>query len=128
MLTHQSVHAFCSSMLSGKKKSKGNDKRPLKIAGNRPVSEAYLNAFFKVFSVDQIYFFEELYNELSPKLSKLGINGEQFMEQIKDAYTRYQEHRNIDAFSPMDKKGQKYVEDFMRKSIDQVYAALTKTK
>ncbi len=113
--------------MAEKKTGSSLDTRPLKIAGGRPISEAYLNVFFKVFSADQIYFFEALYHELSPKLHAMGMSGEQFMEKIKDAYTRFQESRNIDPFTPMDKKGQKYVEDFLRKSIDQVYEMIVKT-
>lgn len=110
---------------SAKKKT---DDKPLAITGGKPLSEAFLNNFFKVFSADQIYAFDELFKELQPKLKALNITGEEFMKQIRDAYSRFQEHKDLDPFYPMDKKGQKYVEKFMRESIESVYQSVVVKK
>ena len=107
-------------------KDKSNSGKPLKIAGNKPITEAFLNNFFKVFSAEQMYSFEKLYNELEPKLKFINIDGEAFMTQIRDAYKRYQDYKNLDSFTPMDKKGMKYVIQFIRKAVDQTYDGIKK--
>lgn len=101
--------------------NKNMKNKNLKVAGDRPMSEAFLNNFFKVFSAEQIYYFEDLYNELEPKLKRIGMSGEEFMKQVRDAYARYQEHKNLDPFTPMDKKARNYVSDFLTNSINNVY-------
>ncbi|MDH5717796.1 MAG: hypothetical protein OEZ22_09170 [Spirochaetia bacterium] len=108
------------------KKQLNTDKtgKNLKITGGRPVNEAFLNKFFKVFSTEDIYHFEALYIELQDKIKAIGINVEQFMAQIKDSYTRYQAYKNLDPFLPMDKKALKYVEKFIRESINKTYLAV----
>lgn len=101
---------------------------PLKITGGKPVSDAFLNSFFKVFSMKNIQSFESLYNELEPKLKFLKIKSEDFMQQIKESYTRYQKYKNMDSFTPMDSKAEKYVINYMRKAIDEIYKVAKKGK
>lgn len=103
-------------------------KTPLKINGGRPVSEAYLNNFFRVFSVEHILGFEKLYRELEEKIKAINMTPEDFMKQVNDAYRRYQEARNLDQFMPMDKKSFQYVENFMRTSIEKVYNMIQQQK
>lgn len=101
---------------------------PLKIAGGKPASDAFLNTFFKVFSMSNIQAFESLYSELESKLKFLKIDGPSFMEQIRDSYTRYQKYKNLDSFTPMDSKAEKYVVSYMRKTINEVYKVAKKGK
>ncbi len=120
-------------MFFKKKKKKVSTKTPskvdiekfknlsLEIAGNKPMTEAFLNSFFNVFTPEQILYFEKLYKELKPKLEVLKIDGPKFMEYVRDAYSRYQEYKKLDPFYPMDKKGQKYVENFIRESVERAY-------
>ena len=106
-------------------KSKNNhNKKILKIAGDKPMSEAFQNTFFKVFSVEQLENFDKLYRELESKIIRMGMNSDGFMKMVRDSYMRYQEYKNIDPFTPMDKKGFKYVEGFIRKSIEEVNTKL----
>ena len=79
-------------------------KTGLNITGGKPLTEAYLNTFFKLFNAEQVMFFEELYVELKSDLDKLNITGEMFMKYAKEAYMRYQTYKKLDAFQPMDKK------------------------
>jgi len=101
---------------------------PLKITGGKPASDAFLNTFFKVFSFENIQVFEDLYIELEPKLKKINIDGPKLMEQIRDAYTRYQKFKDLDTFTPMDHKAEKYVVNFIRKTVTDVYNAASKVK
>ena len=110
----------------GRSKSPSYSNKPLKITGGKPLSEAFLNSFFLVFSAEQVQEFERIFLDLEPKLKALKIDGEEFMKQIRDAYKRYQEYKGIDSFVPMDKKGLKYVEDFIRKAIDSTYSGIKK--
>lgn len=102
--------------------------RSLQITGSRPLSEAFLNSYFRMLSAEQMFAFEDLFIELSPKLKAVGMNSEEFMNHIRQSYQRYQEHKRLDPFLPMDKKAQKYVEDFMRESVDKMYDAFMKSK
>ena len=92
-------------------------KKALNVTGNKPINKAYLNTLYSLFSVEQVISLENLYLELKEKLDKLNITGEGFMKYAKDSYKRYQEYKKIDAFQPMDKKAQEYVENFLRKTI-----------
>ncbi|MCS6984033.1 MAG: hypothetical protein NZM25_02755 [Leptospiraceae bacterium] len=103
-------------------------KTPLKINNGRPVSEAYLNTFFRVFSVEHVLGFERLYRELEDKIQAINMTPEDFMKQVNDAYRRYQDSKNLDHFYPMDKKGFQYVENFMRVSIEKVYNMIQQQK
>ena len=110
---------------SKKKKSRGVRESkiprdtPLNVTGGKPITDSYVNAFFKLFSPDQILAFEELYLELKPDTDRLHMTGEIFMRHAKDAYVRYQEYKELDAFQPMDDKGFMYVEESLRKIIKQ---------
>ena len=108
-------------MASDKSNKKALSDKPMKIANGRPLSEAFLNTFFKVFSIKQMHSFEKLFIELEPKLKRINMNGEEFMKRVKDSYQRYQEFKKIDPFTPMDSKGEKYVSKFMREAIDTTY-------
>lgn len=114
-------------MGSDKKRSGSiaNSNRKLKINGDKPLSDAFLNAFFKVFSADQVIKFDDLFRENEEKLKAIGMDGADFMKHIRDSYTRYQDHKGLDSFYPMDTKGYKYVHEFMQKTIDSVYEAKT---
>ena len=112
--------------LKGKKKL-GNQKKeialsqdaPLNVTGGKPITNSYVNAFFKLFSVEQIFAFEKLYLELKHDTDSLYMSGDMFMRHAKDAYVRYQEYKELDAFQPMDDKGFTYVEESLRKIIKQ---------
>ncbi|MCB1148095.1 MAG: hypothetical protein KDK38_14940 [Leptospiraceae bacterium] len=114
-------------MALGKKTTKsgsGNlSTRPLKINHGKPLSEAFLNNFFKVFSADQILEFEEFFSNSEAKLKAIGIGPDEFMKHVRDSYTRYQDHKGLDSFMPMDSKGLKYVLEFLSKSFDTIYEA-----
>ncbi len=105
------------------KKSKNNidPNKPLKINEGRPASEAFLNSFFRVFSLEQLLAFEALFLEFEEKIKQINMTPEMFMKQVNDAYKRYQDLKGLDHFQPMDKKGFEYVENFMRTSIEKVY-------
>jgi hypothetical protein len=95
-------------------------KEPLLIAGNRALSEPFLNQFYGTLSVLQVQRFEKLYRELKTEVEIIGMTPSQYITQINGAFTRHQEHRRLDAFQPMDEKGLKYVLDFLRESITSV--------
>lgn len=103
-------------------------KKPLHIAGGKPMSEAFLNVYFQVFSADQLLQFEKLYIKHQARCEKLGISGEEFMKMVRDAYSRYQELKKLDPFTPMDKKGEKYVIKFMEDTINTVYSKIEKNR
>ena len=92
----------------------------LKIAGGRPVSEVFLNQFFGTLSLSQIHRFEKLYRDLESEINLINMDSQSFLDQIKNAYKRFQENRALDAFSPMDEKGFRYVHNFLRKSINEI--------
>jgi hypothetical protein len=95
-------------------------KEPLQIAGGRPVSEAFLNHFHGTISLAQIQRLEKLYRDLKTEIDIMGMTPAQFITQINTAFTRYQEHRRLDAFQPMDDKSLKYVMEFLEESITSV--------
>ncbi len=102
-----------------KKKISLSEDSPLNITGGKPITDSYINAFFQLFSVEQIFSFEELYLELRKDIDSLYMSGEIFMRHAKDAYIRYQEYKELDAFQPMDEKGFAYVEASLRRMIKQ---------
>ncbi len=95
-------------------------KEPLLIAGKRPLTEAFLNQFHSTISPAQIHQFEKLYRDLKTEVHTIGMKPAQFITQINGAYQRYQEHRGLDAFHPMDDKSLKYVLEFLEESIKEV--------
>ena len=99
------------------KKKPPIEKKKSNVAGNKSIKNAYLNIFFNLLSTEQIIFFEKLYLEQKDKLERLKITSEDFMKYVRDSYSRYQEYKQIDAFQPMDKKGQKYVKNSLLKTI-----------
>ncbi|RME91887.1 MAG: hypothetical protein D6767_04300 [Candidatus Hydrogenedentota bacterium] len=103
-------------------------KRPLHIAGGKPMSEAFLNVYFKVFSAEQLLRFEDLFLSNKKKLDELGISGEKFMEMIRESYERYQKFKKLDPFTPMDKKGEKYVRNYLQETIDKVHKNVQKAR
>ncbi|MDH5719468.1 MAG: hypothetical protein OEZ13_02490 [Spirochaetia bacterium] len=100
--------------------------KPLKITGGQPLNEAFINKFFKVFSAEDLYNFENIYNDLESKLKKINVDPEKFMNQIREAYSRYQEYKELDPFFPMDKKAMKYVDKFIRKAVNDTYESIIK--
>ena len=87
--------------------------KKLKITNGNPLTEAFLNNYFQLFSVDFLLEFEKIYNKLEHKLKAIGMDPDAFMSQIKDTYNRFQEYKQLDAFTPIDKKGFKYVKDYV---------------
>ena len=104
------------------------EKLILNVTGHRPLSNSYLNTFYRLFSKEQIMFFEGLYLDLKDKLDRLNITGEEFMKYAKDAYQRYQTYKKIDPLHPMDKKAQKYVTKFLRKTVEAAFNDSKKVK
>lgn len=95
-------------------------KEPLLIAGKRPLSEAFLNQFHSTISPAQIHQFEKLFRELKTEIGIIGMKPADYITQINMGYQRYQEHRGLDAFHPMDDKSLKYVLEFLEESIKDV--------
>ena len=91
--------------------------KPLHVTGGKPVSSAYLNTFFNLFSTEQVLRLEELYLELKDDLDFLCLSGEMFMQNARDAYIRYQDYKQIDSFEPMSDKALEYVEDSLRRIV-----------
>jgi len=102
--------------------------KKLKITNGHPLSDAFLNNYFQLFSVAHLMEFEKIYGKFEQKLNTIGMPPDSFMNLIKDTYTRYQEYKKIDAFSPMDSKGLKYVTDYIKKTVDKVYDSVAKKK
>lgn len=95
-------------------------KEPLWMAHNRPLSEAFLNQFHNTVSTAQVQRFEKLARELRGEIELIGMTQQQYITQINNSYQRYQEHRRLDTFQPMDDKSMKYVLDFLEESIKEV--------
>lgn len=95
-------------------------KEPLVIAGNRPVSDPFLNQFYGTINLAQLHRLEKLYRDLKGEVELIGLTPNQFITQINNAYNRFQEHRGLDSFQPMDEKSVKYVLDFLADSIKAV--------
>lgn len=95
-------------------------KEPLRIANGRPVSDAFLNQFYGTINIAQIQRLEKLYRDLRTEVEIMGMTPQQFITQVNTAFTRYQEHRRLDAFQPMDDKSLKYVIEFLEESITSV--------
>lgn len=102
-------------------------KEPLLIAGKRPLSEPFLNQFHGTVSAAQVHRFEKLLRKLKTEVEIISMSPQQFINQINGAYTRYQEHRELDAFQPMDEKSLKYVMEFLENSIKEVAKEIQKT-
>ena len=92
------------------------------------MSNAFVNSFYKVFSVDQLYMFEDLFNELEPKLKAINMSPNDYITHLRDSYKRYQEYKGLDPFYPMDKKGFKYVEQYLRKAVESTYREIISSK
>ena len=92
-------------------------RKQLHVTGGKPLSSAYLNNFFNLFSIEQILRFEELYLELKDDLDSLCLSGEMFMQNAREAYIRYQDYKQIDSFEPMNDKALEYVEDSLRRIV-----------
>ena len=95
-------------------------KEPLWIASNRPVSEPFLNQFYGTISLAQIHRLEKLCRDLKTEIELINMQPAQFITQVNNAYPRYQEHRSLDSFQPMDEKSIKYVLEFLEDSIKTV--------
>lgn len=95
-------------------------KEPLWIGHNRPMSESLLNQFHNTVNAAQVHRFEKLARELRGELELIGMTSQQFITQINNAYQRYQEHRRLDTFLPMDDKSLKYVLEFLQESVKEV--------
>lgn len=102
-------------------------KEPLLMAGKRPLSEPLLNQFHGTVSAAQVHRFEKLFRKLKTEIEIISMSPQQYINQINQAYTRYQEHRKLDAFQPMDEKSLKYVMEFLEKSIKDVAKEIQKT-
>ncbi len=94
-----------------------HNKTPLNISGGVPISQAFLNKYFLLFSPKQIMFFENLYLELVEDIKAMSMNGEQYFEEVYNSYVRYQKYNSLGSFTPMDEKAKKYVEKFIRKTF-----------
>ncbi|MCX7632342.1 MAG: hypothetical protein N2Z22_03305 [Turneriella sp.] len=101
-------------------------KEPLWIAGNKPISEPFLNQFYQTINVAQLHRLEKLARSLKSEIETIGMTPQQFMSQVNAAYQRYQQHRGLDAFQPMDEKSMKYVLEFMEESIKEVAKEVAK--
>ena len=95
-------------------------KEPLVLAGNKPISDAFLNQFYGTLNVAQVHRFEKLYRDLKHDIDLIAMHPGQFITQINNAYQRFQEHRGYDSFQPMDDKALKYVLEFLTDSIKTV--------
>lgn len=101
-------------------------KEPLWIAGNKPLSEPFLNQFYSTINPAQMHRLEKLARELRAEIETINMTPQQFISQVNAAYQRYQQHRGLDSFHPMDEKSLKYVLDFMAESIREVAKEVTK--
>lgn len=101
-------------------------KEPLWIAGNKPLSEAFLNQFYSTINPAQLHRFEKLARELKHEIQMINMTPQQYVNQINSAYQRYQQHRGLDSFQPMDDKSFKYVLEFMEESIKEVAKEVAK--
>lgn len=97
------------------------------MAGKRPLSDQFLNQFHGTVSAAQIHRLEKLFRKLKTEIEIISMSPQQYINQINQAYTRYQEHRQLDAFQPMDEKSLKYVMEFLEKSIKDVAKEIQKT-
>lgn len=95
-------------------------KEPLLLAGKKPISDQLLNQFYGTVTVAQLQRLEKLYRDLKHEVELIGMHPAQFITQVNNAYHRFQEHRGLDSFQPMDDKSMKYVLDFMEESIKEV--------
>ena len=70
--------------------------------------------------------FIQRYRDLKHEVELIGMQPSQFITQVNNAYHRFQEHRGLDSFQPMDDKSMKYVLDFMAESIKEVAKEVSK--
>jgi len=101
-------------------------KEPLWLSGKKPLSEAFLNLFHGTVSTAQVHRFEKLYRELIHETELIAMTATQFINQINSSYARYQEHRRLDSFQPMDEKSVKYVLEFLEESIREIAKEVSK--
>lgn len=101
-------------------------KEPLLLAGRRPVSDQFLNQFYGTVNLAQVQRLEKLYRDHKHEVELIGMTPSQFITQVNNAYHRFQEHRGLDSFQPMDDKSMKYVLDFMTESIKEVAKEVAK--
>jgi len=101
-------------------------KEPLWIAGNKPLSEQFLNQFYSTINPAQLHRLEKLARELRHEIASINMTPQQFVAQVNAAFQRYQQHRGLDSFQPMDEKSLKYVLEFMAESIKEVAKEITK--
>jgi hypothetical protein len=101
-------------------------KEPLWIAGNKPLSEQFLNQFYSTINPAQLQRLEKLARELRHEIASINMTPQQFVAQVNAAYQRYQQHRGLDSFHPMDEKSLKYVLEFMAESIKEVAKEIAK--
>ena len=101
-------------------------KEPLWIAGNKPLSEQFLNQFYSTINPAQLHRLEQLARELRHEIASINMTPQQFVAQVNAAFQRYQQHRGLDSFQPMDEKSLKYVLEFMAESIKEVAKEITK--
>jgi hypothetical protein len=101
-------------------------KEPLWIAGNKPLSEQFLNQFYNTINPAQLHRLEQLARELRHEIKTINMTPQQFVAQVNAAFQRYQQHRGLDSFQPMDEKSLKYVLEFMAESIKEVAKEITK--
>ena len=93
------------------------NKDNLLITGGKALNESFLNHYVKIFSVDQLIYFEALYLELKPKCDAFRMKGPDFLNYLKDSHQRYQSNKKLDPFKPMDAKSQRYVEISIRRFL-----------
>lgn len=94
-----------------------NPREPLWITGNKPLTEAFLNQFYNTINQAQLQRLEKLARDLRGEIEMINMTPQQFASQVNAAYQRYQQHRKLDSFHPMDEKSLKYVLEFMEASI-----------
>ena len=79
------------------------------------------------FGKDDYVFFDKVYSELYEEMKFLKIDEVRFFEEIFEAFDRYKKFKNLDPFTPVDKKARKNIREYLVRSFREVYKNMKAT-